>query len=99
MLMPISGTRLGRISTKMMRQLGSPTMRAATMNSRLRSASVCARVMRAPHGHEVSAMIVMMASGPTVPAKEASRINSGMLGMTSTALVRRSSVPSMRPPK
>jgi hypothetical protein len=50
------GRRLGAISTAMIRQRFSPTMRDASTKSRFLNDSVWARRTLAPHAHPVRAM-------------------------------------------
>src|SRR5580658_8231747 len=97
-----TGTRLGKISKVMIRQLRSPTIRAESMKSRLRMESVCARSCRAPNAQPVTLMMtpITMSFGlAPLPRNPKMTMSSGSAGSTRKMLASMESRSSAHPPK
>ena len=89
---------LGSRCRRTIRHSGTPTVRAARMNSRSLSASTCPRIRRAYTGH-VTALIAISAFcrlGPSAPAIAIARISAGKAKKMS---VMRISASSAQPPR
>ena len=92
-------TVLGRMCLKMIRRLDAPATRAASTNSRSRSARNSARTSRASPVHRNSPSTSATLHTPLAPSAKpatAAISSSGMMMMTS---VKRISTESIQPPK
>jgi hypothetical protein len=90
---------LGKISTRTMRHLRSPSSSADSTNSRVLSDSVCVRIVRADQPQPVAASTAPMTNGLASSTSVAMTIMRGKPGSTSTTLTKKVMISSIRPPK